>query len=283
MKLPNFSRGSQKRFLSALLYAAALLICYFGVYTFLFIPSYQSAAAETTGKSDSTEPEYTDSSSDSEDKPACTIYPDSGQNAAVVLLDAGHGGYDGGKTDASGTILEKDINLNMALLVQKYLQQINPNLEIKMVRTDDEISWADNEIDDLNYRTDLQEQSGAQYFISFHSNALDDPEVRGYQFFINSTDDAAAGMSELIRQYLSNDQEWIPYHSTQIDQRLQAVYLSKIHSILIEMGFMTNAEDLALLTNQEKMDQAAQEIACAVSEYIMQHPDQTDPAQIRQR
>lgn len=276
------------------LYFAVLCAGYFIVYSTLFTHAYQNTpqdpansqqAADASRNADNSpvEPgEVQGPSQPASGSQKYTTYPDTGEKVATVLIDAGHGGFDGGNANADGDI-EKNINLKMSQLVAQKLQELNPQLNVLTIRNDDEITWADNEWDDLNYRMEQQEATGSDYFVSLHCNSLEDPSVRGFEFFINSGDDATAGMTDLMRQYLQNLDGWIPYHSTQQDARLQLVYMSRIHSILIEMGFMSNAEDMAILKDENKMNESAAAIAAAISDYIMQHPDQTDPSTIGPR
>lgn len=272
------------------LYLISLTACFFIVYGLLFSKAYDSSAQDTSAlqSADSSKPkpgpagEVQGPSLPAVQEKQYTAYPDTGEKVATVLLDAGHGGFDGGHSTTSG-VFEKDINLKMTKMIQEKLTELNPQLNVILVRDSDTVDWADNEWDDLNYRMELQETSNADYFVSIHCNAFDDPSVRGFEFFINSNDPATTGMTNLMQQYLEDVDGWIPFHSTQLDSRLQLVYMSRIHSILIETGFLTNPEDLAALTNDKILEQAADAIAAALSDYIMQHPDQTDPATIPSR
>lgn len=226
--------------------------------------SPSSTKASSSESSVSTEPEPP--------KPAYTTYPDSGEKVATVLLDAGHGGFDGGNVADDGT-LEKDINLAVTNKVADYLRQFNPNIEVKQIRTDDNVTWASTDTEDLNYRTLQQQEQGADYFISIHSNALPgDPTVSGFVFYVNPDDPVMHDMSNTMKNNLEQI-SWTDYFSTIDNEKLQVVSMSDVHSMLIELGFMTNPEDLAILTSPEKQDECAQAIAAAISDYIMAHPD----------
>ena len=85
----------------------------------------------------------------------------SGQTAPVVVLDAGHGGDDPGTT--SGTVDEKDITLEVALLVKDYLEECGAN--VIMTRKDDTFM---NKYD----RAAFANEKEVDLFLSIHCNYL---------------------------------------------------------------------------------------------------------------
>ena len=70
----------------------------------------------------------------------------------TIMIDAGHGGYDVGAVSNYGDY-EKDINLDIALLVGKQLKSYG--FEIVYTRTSDSVSWSDDNTEDLQTRCDL--------------------------------------------------------------------------------------------------------------------------------
>lgn len=197
-------------------------------------------------------------------------YPEKGEKT-TILLDAGHGGMDGGNV-ANETILEKDINLAITNKVAKYLEELNPNIIVKMIRTDDNVPWLTDELSDLNYRLEQQEKQSAEYFFSIHCNSYADPGVEGAVFFVNPTDKV---MKDLTNKMGENFQEikWCDQYSIVDNQLLQVVTMSEIHSALIELGYMTNPNNLAHLTSSAEQDKVAKTIAATISDYIMENPD----------
>lgn len=90
--------------------------------------------------------------------------------------------------------------------------------------------------------------------------------------FINPTDTVTSELAQSIRDNLSAI-DWADNYQIIDNQLLQLVSMSDIHSILIELGYMTNPDDLANLTSEERQDAAAKALAAAVSDYIMENPD----------
>lgn len=197
-------------------------------------------------------------------------YPEKGKKT-TILLDAGHGGMDGGNT-VNDTILEKDINLSITNKVADYLNELNPNIIVKMIRTDDSVPWLTDELSDLNYRLEQQTKQSAEYFFSIHCNSYADPSIEGAVFFVNPTDEV---MKDLTNKMGKNFQEiqWCQQYSIVDNQLLQVVTMSEIHSTLIELGYMSNAENLAHLTNSSEQDKVAKTIAATISDFVMENPD----------
>lgn len=209
-------------------------------------------------------------------------WPDTGEKIATVVIDPGHGAMDGGNVASDGTI-EKEINLKISKMVVEDLQKINPQLNVIMTRDSDEMEWADpnemfNVYQDLESRLDITDQNQADYFISLHCNALDDPSVAGYDFFVKPDD---TPMQEIIMQIQSNLEKagWGTYHSTVTTDHyaLQVVKESPAHAVLIEMAYMSNESDLALLKDEAQQERFAMVIAGTLSEYIMANPDTPKP------
>lgn len=193
----------------------------------------------------------------------------------TVLIDPGHGAFDPGNVAGEDeSILEKDINLNVAEKVKTELEKINPNAKVILTRNSDDIPWADNELDDLYGRVDLQKSTNADFFVSIHSNAFPgDPEVQGYTLFVNSKDPFMNTMAEDIDKAFVKE-GWSSLDDIIADNMLHVVSLAVVPSMLIEMGYMTNPDDLAGLVDEETTDRIAKAIAEGINEAVVQHPEQ---------
>ena len=92
----------------------------------------------------------------------------------TIIIDAGHGGLDGGAVSKDG-VLEKDINLSIAKYLESYLTQ--SGAKVIMVRSTDKslhsnenTSVNDKKKSDLNTRKEKVNNSGADLFVSIHQN-----------------------------------------------------------------------------------------------------------------
>ncbi len=270
--MPNQQHKPKAKF-PALIYFGGLLVVSLFLYGMVFTKAYP-ASASLQSSQDEPVASTSETSSESTEpvKPAqeYSVYGEEDKKT-IVLLDAGHGGMDGG--NMTGEILEKNINLDVTNKVAAYLQELNPNIEVRMIRTNDETPWAVSELDDLNYRVDQQSAQNAEYFVSIHCNAYeDDPSVRGSVFFVNPNDEVMKGLASKITTNLQNI-NWSSSYQTLDHETLQVVTMSPIHSMLIELGYMTNPEELAKLSSPEEQDEVAKAIAGAISDYIHDNPD----------
>ena len=86
----------------------------------------------------------------------------------TIVLDSGHGGYDTGCIANDGTY-EKDITLAIALKTGALLSSYG--YHVVYTRTSDEVSWSNNNKDDLATRVAIAQETDADYYISIHMNA----------------------------------------------------------------------------------------------------------------
>lgn len=164
----------------------------------------------------------------------------------VVVIDAGHGGFDSGSTAEGVTRLEKDDNLSLALATQQALVKY-PGVEVLMTRsTDDFIS--------LQGRCDVANNAGADLFISLHRNCA--TEGNGVEIWINREDDAvdkalAEYILELLDEVGISRNRGIKFgfrgvEGESADNQGDSYYVNAnttMPSCLIELGFLTNDED----------------------------------------
>ena len=105
----------------------------------------------------------------------------------TIIVDAGHGGDDGGAIGIDGTV-EKDINLDVALKLEKILKFYGFN--VIMTRTEDVMTCDDGldslrkrKVSDIHNRFDLMRKNPDAVFISVHQNKFEDTSQHGTQVF----------------------------------------------------------------------------------------------------
>lgn len=191
------------------------------------------------------------------------------ETIATVMIDAGHGGYDGGTVAEDGTT-EKDLTL--ALETGKQLEELNPKIKVVYTRTSDKITWPEDETEDLKARVEMAKKEKAYYFFSFHINSNEDPTCSGYVSYIRQDDQASEQITEYISKNLS-DLEWTHDRGTLTTEfyPLHVVDKQKIPAILFEAGFSTNAKEIQKLENPTNQKKVAKAIAKAFNKYIMEN------------
>ena len=195
-------------------------------------------------------------------------------SSPMLIIDAGHGGFDGGATNDAG-IIEKDINL---LIAQKIcnIAQLN-GFEVIMVRTTD---CAINEegltgirkqkVSDIHQRVKLATQYPEAVFISVHQNYYPHEQPWGTQVFYGPKNAnsmvLAQKIQDNIRQALQTE------NKREIKKAGNNLYiLSHIDNpaVLVECGFISNREESKRLQQDFYQQQLAFEIVQSVIEFMM--------------
>jgi len=178
----------------------------------------------------------------------------------TVLLDVGHGGYDGGSeaTLADGTkIDEAELNLRLANALKQELESIGATVILN--RYDDKTISVDERVVQVK-------ETAPDLCVAIHQNAINGyPNHSGaqVQYFTPYSQPAATYIYEQINASGV-------YKKTLIDWHLYYVArLSVCPVVLTENGFMTNTEDLANMVNQTALKQKAEAIAKGVANYFL--------------
>lgn len=114
------------------------------------------------------------------------------------MIDAGHRGYDVGSI-SNFDDYEKDINLDIALLVGKQLKSYGYN--VVYTRTSDSVSWLEDNIEDLQTRCDLAKKRNADLFVSIHLNSSE-YETNGYEIYCDFNNKNTVKLSNSLLKQL---------------------------------------------------------------------------------
>lgn len=197
---------------------------------------------------------------------------------ATILVDAGHGGIDPGMTlsDESGNPvwMEKNINLNAALKFKEAMAWINPEIRVLLVRDGDYATTGDSfdnysEVTELTNRTNMVSAYGADYYLSLHCNSGGSSQS-GVELYVRSDDSFSNTLAQNVFQAFgsigwSDNQSVISTDS----HPLHVVDLAGVPSMLVEMGYMTDPEDLAQLVDDQQLTTLMEQLAAAYSEMIL--------------
>ena len=195
-------------------------------------------------------------------------------SAPVLIIDAGHGGFDGGATGDSG-IIEKDLNL---LIAQKIcnIAQLN-GFEVIMVRSTDRAINEEGltgirkqKVSDIHQRTKLANQYPDAVFISIHQNFFPQQQPWGTQVFYGPKNANSKVLAQKIQDNIR--QELQTENKREIKKAGNNLYiLSHIENVavLVECGFISNREESKRLQQDTYQQQLAFEIVQSVIEYLM--------------
>jgi N-acetylmuramoyl-L-alanine amidase/LysM repeat protein len=172
-----------------------------------------------------------------------------------VLIDAGHGGSDPGAIGTVVPLTEKDVSLKMALFTGAALQR--RGVSVAYTRTDDRYVA-------LAERAAMAERTGASLLLSLHLNSAPNPAVSGVEAWYGPGARGAdlagavlAGLSPTLRDFS------LSLRGTRSGTGL-AVLRAPVPAALIELGYVTNPREAALLTQPAYLERLADGLAAGV-------------------
>ena len=188
----------------------------------------------------------------------------------VIIIDAGHGGRDGGATTDDGT-LEKDLNLAVAKELCDLFE--GAGYDTVMTRTEDVALGDENsshkKLGDLKARVELAKQYKNAIFISVHMNKFPVPKYSGLCVYFAKKTEGSAALAEDVRMavatYLQKE------NSRQIKGAGSEIYVldnAPCTAILVECGFLSNPSELALLKTEEYRKKVAACVFTATANYM---------------
>lgn len=189
----------------------------------------------------------------------------------IIVVDAGHGGLDGGASSKDG-LLEKDVTLIIAKQLRDYLQEAGA-LVIMTRETDRDLAdenvsrIRDRKVQDLKRRVQLVNNSDADLFISIHLNAIPSPKWKGAQTFYNRTIEENEKMAKFVQDEIRRNLE----NTNRVAKPIGNVYLlkkAKIPGVLVEVGFLSNIEEARLLSTEKYQQKVAAAIYQGISRYF---------------
>ena len=188
----------------------------------------------------------------------------------TIVIDAGHGGEDGGATSCTGK-LESSFNLEISLRLQDLFHLLGYNT--KMIRTSDQSIYknaatiAQKKISDLKERVRITNEQESGYLVSIHQNTYSDRQYKGAQVFYAETD-GSRQLAEKLQQELVRT---LNPGSNRKVKRADGIYLMQhitCPGVLIECGLISNLEEEALLRQAEYQQKLCCVIVCTVTEFL---------------
>ena len=222
----------------------------------------------------------------------------------VVVIDAGHGGKFPGAH--YGGVYEKDLTLKVALKLGKLIEEGMPGVKVVYTRKTDKALGTDLATD-LQARADIANKAGGDLFVSIHVNAAKSSAARGVEtlimgespkeqrynenaLFENNREDLIDMSDErtaaIVRAYIQNLQFTYGEYSMALarciqnnylkagrhsrgikPQLLRVLYATDMPGVLTEIGFMSNAQEMAYMKSEKGQDEIARSIYEGVRDY----------------
>lgn len=180
----------------------------------------------------------------------------------VIYIDPGHGGYDGGCVSYNKDIIEKNVALNVSLAVKRHLEELGYKV---LLTRDTDKALGKTKKEDIYTRVDLINNSSSVLYLSIHANSFTSNKIKGAQTFYNPKHELN---QKLATKILDNVKE-LDETNKRVPKEMTGKYLLDhvdIPGCLIEVGFITNMEDLNNLTNETYIDNLAMLISISINE-----------------
>lgn len=189
-----------------------------------------------------------------------------------IILDAGHGGMDGGAVGVNNTI-EKHINLSITLKLAELLRM--GGFEVILTRSSDD-SIHDPEVEgiarqkrsDMVNRLRVIEQHPNALFISIHQNMFSDSSCQGAQMFYSPNHENSSLLAEKIQAQFREKLQ--PDNSREIKAADEALFLldnAQIPAVLVECGFLSNPQECEKLCDERYQKQIAFTVFSALLDF----------------
>ncbi len=197
-------------------------------------------------------------------------------DSVKIVIDCGHGGEDGGAVSENGTI-EKDINLEIGLTLEKFFVQ--GGFDVLMIRSTDKAIYDDSaqslkekKISDIHNRSDICNSSPQNVYISIHQNKFEESKYHGTQVFYSANKTESKLFAECIRSavkgMLQKDNE------RQCKEATSDIYIlskAQVPAVLVECGFLSNPEEEKMLNTELYRNKIAYSIYCGFLDFYNQN------------
>lgn len=192
-----------------------------------------------------------------------------GKESPLIVLDAGHGGFDPGKVGTAGT-LEKEINLAVVQELKELLEQ--NDIRVILTRTDDEGLYSESDKNkktaDMRARVAVLDEAAPLLAVSIHQNSFTDSASRGAQVFYYEDSEVGKQLAETIQEAVKRE---LGDGNHRVAKPNSSYYMLKKSScplVIVECGFLSNPEEEQLLRTPEYQRKMAYAIHLGILEWL---------------
>ena len=196
----------------------------------------------------------------------------SGEDEPVIVIYSGHCCNDNGAV--ANSLLEKDINLSISLKLRDML--ILSGYKVVMTREDD-ISIYDNTASttrekknsDLKNRVSIINGNKNNILVSIHQNKFEQEKYSGTQMFYSANDPQSERLAEEMRRSVTGLLQ--PDNKRELKEAGKNIYIlrqAEVPAVIVECGFLSNADEAALLKTDGYQQKMAFSICCGMINYL---------------
>lgn len=186
----------------------------------------------------------------------------------VIVLDAGHGGRDGGAVGVKTKTKESDINLSIVRKLEKHLTSFG--FKVVLTRKDSNglynVFSRDYKLEDMQKRRDIIKKANANILISIHMNAFPSSDASGAQTFYDIDSESSKLFAEVIQNELKRHLPNARKESKSADYYI--LKCTQNPSIMVECGYLSNPEEDLLLSSNDYQEKMSYYIFCGIVKYF---------------
>lgn len=191
---------------------------------------------------------------------------DSSLKGRVIVIDPGHGGVDPGAMGSQG-VREKEVNLEVAFRLKELLEEAGAR--VVMTRIDDRYY-------SLYERAAIANRVGAALFISIHTNFHPNPNINGVEIFHYPDRSSSNRWAKLLLEEMTNASGLKPL-AVKTNKDLVVIRETQMPAVLVELGFLSNFQEEALIATPEFRGAMARGIFNGINRYYSESPAVSAP------
>lgn len=186
----------------------------------------------------------------------------------TIVIDAGHGGKDGGAVGKQTEVTESYLNLQYALTLKKICLQFGFN--VVMTRSDMSGLYSplakNKKKSEMEKRKQIIEKSKADFVVSIHMNSFPNSEARGSQVFYDEDSEGGHALAQAVQESLYKNIDYSKKTPKVADYYI--LKCSDVPSVLIECGFLSNSDEEILLQKNDYMQNFCYSVFCGILMYF---------------
>ncbi|MBQ8440726.1 MAG: N-acetylmuramoyl-L-alanine amidase [Clostridia bacterium] len=171
--------------------------------------------------------------------------------ATKIYIDQGHNPENPNAGAEGNGLQEQNLTYRIGIELAELLRQ-NPDFEVRLSRPTASTSLGTSNTTSLQARVNDANSWGADYFISLHANASSNPEATGVEAFAYSRNGRAFALGEDVVENIS-EATGLRNRGMKVRPGLYVLRRTAMPAILVELGFISNPSDAALMNNSPEL------------------------------
>ena len=189
-------------------------------------------------------------------------------SSKTIVIDAGHGGIDGGAVGKYTGIEEKELNLIYAKTLKRICEEFG--FRVVMTRKDDNGLYSplakNKKKSEMQKRENIILKSNPDLVISIHMNSFPQESCRGAQVFYADGNEGGEMLAQKIQESLHSKIGYAKKTSKVGDYYV--LNCAKCAGVLIECGFLSNREEEVLLQNEGYINKFCYQVFCGILQFF---------------